>query len=96
MSCAQTDNFQEWMEWVESSQEVDDELRGVCNEVKDYFSEFVIGDLPDGTRCRVRRFQGVSEVSSIFEKRPEAFRTLNSVSREGDVYSLRFYSESAA
>jgi hypothetical protein len=90
MTYTKTENFNEWMEWVESTQEVDDDLREACNEVKNYFSAFVIGETPSGMRCRVRRGVGVGEVCEILSQSGEKSLTLNTLQREGDMYSLRF------
>lgn len=90
MTYTKTENFNEWMEWVESTQEVDEDLRVACNEVKDYFASYVIGETPSGMRCRVRRGVGVSEVCEILSQNSGKPLSLNTLEREGDMYSLRF------
>lgn len=90
MTYTKTENFDEWMEWVESNQEVDEDLRVACNEVKDYFTSYVIGETPSGMRCRVRRGVGVGEVCEILSQNSDKHLSLNILQREGDMYSLRF------
>jgi len=88
MNYTKTTDFNSWIE----TQEDDCEIRNLCNDVKDYFSGYVLSsELGQSMKFRLRKTIDVAETCrSLGENNSIYLNCISPVEGDDNVYAIRY------